>query len=138
MKNEWEQAHNEENNYSHVDRSTDPRACTLPTLSYLQISCTKEEYKEQFRVSNPCSSSLASIHLARLPEVLLSIGEKDLVIRVNGNKFELLRRSLRIGEEQYMVDQERYNWWLYVSNAFKAAAPNEVIGGKNWNCVSGI
>ena len=24
-----------------------------------------------------------------------------------------------------------------MSNAFKAAAPNEVIGGKNWNCVSG-
>ena len=32
------------------------------------------------------------------------------------------------------MDQENYNWWLY---AFMAAAPNEVIGGKNWNCVSG-
>ena len=32
------------------------------------------------------------------------------------------------------MDQENYNWWLYV---FMAAAPNEVIGGKNWNCVGG-
>ena len=124
-----------------VDRQTkyctpycNPHACALPTLSSLQISCTKEKYKEQFRVSNPCSSS---IRLARLPEVISSIGEIYLVIRVDGTKFELLRRSLRIGEEQYTVDQENYNWWLYVSNAFMAAAPNEVIGGKNWNCVSG-
>ena len=57
-----------------VDRQTkyctpycNPHACALPTLSSLQISCTKEKYKEQFRVSNPCSSSLASIRLARLP-----------------------------------------------------------------------
>ena len=129
-----------------VDRSTDrpstvPRTVTLTHVPYLLFPlCRFRAPKKNIKNSSGCQIPVQVAWLASALQgslVISSIGEKYLVIRVDGTKFELLRRSLRIGEEQYTVDQENYNWWLYVSNAFMAAAPNEVIGGKNWNCVSG-
>ena len=91
---------------------------TLTHVPYLLFPlCRFRTPKKNIKNSSGCQIPVQVAWLASaLQGSLKSIGEKDLVIRVDGNKFELLRRSLRIGEEQYMVDQERYNWWLYVSN----------------------